>query len=139
MAYIDASEAQKTKDERTLFLAALLIGRARAETANFQDKSRSGRVARPPAAVSASSVMDCIKAHESGNYAEQSHPGSGSGAYQVIPSTWNVWSARAGYPGYAYAYLAPPNVQDAVVQYMLANGGAANWSVRYGPDPCTGH
>lgn len=93
------------------------------------------------------SVMQCIKDHESGNYAESSHPGSGSGAYQYVPSTWAEWSVRAGYgarddrgnplPTYQYAYQAPPNVQDDVTVFVLANGGAGNWSPRYGDDPCT--
>jgi hypothetical protein len=83
------------------------------------------------------SVMDCIKGVESGNYAESSHPSSGSGAYQYTPGTWRSWSARAGYPGYAYAFEAPPQVQDAVTAFTLANGGAHNWDPSYGPDSCT--
>lgn len=82
-------------------------------------------------------VRECIKRYESGNYAESSHPGSGSGAYQYIPSTWATWSERAGYPGYAYAHQAPPAVQDAVTDYALTHGGAGNWSMNYGNDPCT--
>ncbi len=82
-------------------------------------------------------VMQCIKNHESGNYAENSHAGGASGAYQYEPGTWQTWSARAGYPGYMYAYEAPPNVQDAVTAYTLTHGGAGNWSPRFGPDPCT--
>jgi Transglycosylase-like domain len=83
------------------------------------------------------SVMTCIKDHESGNYAESSHPGSGSGAYQFVPGTWRTWSARAGHGGYAYAYEAPPAVQDAVLEYTLTHGGAGNWSNKFGNDPCT--
>lgn len=82
-------------------------------------------------------VRQCIKDHESGNYAEASNPGGASGAYQYEPATWRTWSERAGYPGYAYAYQAPPNVQDAVTDYTLTHGGAGNWSPRYGADPCT--
>lgn len=84
-----------------------------------------------------SGVVQCIKNHESGNYSESSHPGSGSGAYQFIPGTWRAWSARAGLGGYAYAYQAPPAVQDAVLMYTLTHGGAGNWSNRWGNDPCT--
>lgn len=87
-------------------------------------------------------VADCIKGVESGNYAEASHPSSGSGAYQYIPSTWAAWFARwrtsvpyVG-PDYRYAYEAPPGVQDAVLTFTLRNGGAGNWS---GVDGCTGH
>lgn len=92
-----------------------------------------------PVAASASleSIRQCIKDHESGNYAESSHIGSGSGAYQYVPGTWRTWSARAGYGGYRYAYQAPPEVQDAVTDYALTHGGAGNWSPRYGNDPCT--
>lgn len=83
------------------------------------------------------SVMACIRSHESGDYGEHSHISDGSGAYQAIPGTWRNLSALAGYGGYAYEYLAPPNVQDAVVAWALANGHAGNWSMRYGNDPCT--
>jgi hypothetical protein len=82
-------------------------------------------------------VANCVKAHESGNYAEASHPSAGSGAYQYVPSTWQHWSALAGYGGYTYAYLAPPIVQDRVFVYTLRNGGAGNWSNAFGYDPCT--
>jgi len=88
-------------------------------------------------------VVQCIKDHESGNYAESSHPGSGSGAYQFIPGTWRTyfgkWAAATGYTGpiYAYAYQAPPDVQDAVLIYALTHGGAGNWSPKFGDDPCT--
>lgn len=95
-----------------------------------------------------SGVAQCVKNHESGNYAESSHPSSGSGAYQFIPSTWRSWSVKAGYghydahgnpvPTYSYAYEAPPSVQDAVFNFAIANGGGGNWSMRYGNDPCTG-
>lgn len=83
-------------------------------------------------------VVQCIKGAESGNYMESSHPGSGSGAYQFIPGTWRTWSAKAGFGGqYAYAYQAPAAVQDAVLVYTLTNGGAGNWSNRFGKDNCT--
>lgn len=84
-----------------------------------------------------SGVVACIKAHESGNYTEQSHIYEGSGAYQFIPGTWRHYSTLAGFPGYAYAYQAPPSVQDAVVLYTLTHGGAHNWDPAYGNDPCT--
>jgi len=103
---------------------------------------------RPATAASAPSkglenVISCIKEHESGDYMESSHIETGSGAHQIIPSTWRTWSVRAGFhnnrgqPTYAYTFQAPPSVQDAVVIYMLTNGGAGNWSPRYGNDPCT--
>jgi hypothetical protein len=82
-------------------------------------------------------IMDCIRHAESGNYTESSHPTSGSGAYQYVPQTWQTWSARAGHPGYNYAYQAPPAIQDTVVNYTLTHGGANNWSNRYGRDGCT--
>lgn len=94
-----------------------------------------------PAAISPAfslvAVMQCIRDHESGNYAESSHLSDGSGAYQYIPSTWREWSARAGYGGYAYAFEAPAAVQDAVTAFTLTHGGAHNWDPRYGNDPCT--
>jgi hypothetical protein len=91
---------------------------------------------------SSQSVADCIKGVESGNYTEQSHIYEGSGAYQFIPSTWRYWYGRwrdaVAFVGsdYPYAYLAPPLIQDAVLAYTLANGGASNWS---GVDGCTGY
>lgn len=93
--------------------------------------------ASAPAPTGLDGVLQCIKDHESGNYSESSHPGAGSGAYQFIPGTWRAWSARAGYPGYDYAYEAPPSVQDAVTAYTLTHGGAHNWDSSYGNDPCT--
>jgi muramidase (phage lysozyme) len=84
------------------------------------------------------SVMQCIKDHESGDYSRNNHGMSGaSGAYQIIASTWRVWSERAGHGGYAAAFLAPPAVQDAVVLFMLTHGGAGNWDPKFGNDPCT--
>jgi len=126
--------------QRRLYEAAYVIAVAKGEeTAKHQDKNGRGAHPTPTVAVSASldDIMACIKNHESGNYAESSHTSDGSGAFQVIPGTWRAWSERAGYPGYRYAYQAPPSVQDAVVRYMLTNGGAGNWSPKYGPDPCT--
>lgn len=88
-------------------------------------------------------VMQCIKNHESGNYSESSHTGSGSGAFQYVPGTWQTWFGRwkaaTGYSGpyYSLAYQAPPSVQDAVTVFTLTNGGSHNWDPSYGNDPCT--
>lgn len=87
-------------------------------------------------------IADCIFHVESGNYAESSHINEGSGAAQWIPSTWQhwygLWRDAVAFVGsdYPYAYLAPPLIQDAVLAYTLANGGASNWS---GVDGCTGY
>jgi len=111
--------------------------------------SGAGSKQWPPPAVAANiaDVIRCIRAHESGRFDEHSHPWSGSGADQWIPSSWAEWSVRAGYgtrdprgrpvPTYSLAYLAPPAVQDAVTAYALTHGGAGNWSMNYGNDPCT--
>lgn len=88
-------------------------------------------------------IAQCIKDHESGNYAESSHPQSGSGAYQFVPGTWRhwygLWRDAVAFRGsdYPYAYQAPPVIQDAVLVYTLTHGGAGNWSNAYGFDPCT--
>lgn len=87
-------------------------------------------------------VVQCIKDHESGNYAESSHPSSGSGAYQYVPGTWRhyftLWATSIDDKRYfSYAFQAPPEVQDAVLVYTLTHGGAGNWSNAYGYDPCT--
>jgi len=110
--------AYVTRFQEVVWLVAIAEGLAErsAQVAKSQIRTDRGVPAiRPPVATAGSlaSIMDCIKRAESGNYAESSHPGSGSGAYQMIPSTFTTWSARAGYPGYAYAYQAPPAVQDA--------------------------
>lgn len=95
------------------------------------------RVSAPAPPGDLQGVMACIRGAESGNYAESSHPGAGSGAYQFIPGTWRAWAERAGFPGYDYAYQAPASVQDAVVVFTLTHGGAGNWSNRWGNDGCT--
>lgn len=96
-----------------------------------------------PPAPAIAQVMACIKSYESGNYAESSHPLSGSGAFQWIPSSWATWYGRwrdaVAFVGsdYPYAYSAPPLIQDAVTAYAITHGGAGNWSNNYGLDPCT--
>jgi hypothetical protein len=67
-------------------------------------------------------VLDTIRTVESGGeYRTPKNRGGASGAYQYIDSTWN------GYEGYASAYLAPPEIQDARaatdVQGILAKYG----------------
>lgn len=130
--WIQASDVERFKAAERLI--------AEAETVKLQVRAARGDGNRPPATVSASlsQIMACIRAHESGNYQEHSHPdGGGSGAYQYLRSTWAVWSARAGYPGYPYPYEAPASVQDAVTAFVLSHGGAHNWDPSYGNDPCT--
>lgn len=95
-------------------------------------------------------VASCIKSAESGNYAESTHTGSGSGAYQFIPGTWrhyfrlwqSEWNADPHHkdnqvPYYDLAYQAPAWVQDAVLNYTVTHGGAHNWDPSYGKDSCT--
>lgn len=87
--------------------------------------------------------MQCIRDHESGDYNEHSHPGGSTGAYQFQGPTWRVWFGRwrdaVEFVGsdYYLAYEAPPLIQDAVTGYALTHGGAGNWSMRWGNDPCT--
>lgn len=141
LAYARASGAQRTKDRADGLREILLVETVKADGATRRQPRTADHARRSPLVGNdIASVMDCIKAHESGNYSESSHPGSGSGAYQYVPGTWRTWSARAGYPGYDYAYQAPAAVQDAVTVFTLTNGGAGNWSPKYGADSCTvGH
>lgn len=79
----------------------------------------------------------CVRHHESdrgpyphanGYYITNTHGDStSSGAYQFVDGTWRTTSARAGYPGYARAYLAPAHVQDAVALWLYNNGGKSAW------------
>lgn len=67
-------------------------------------------------------ILDTIRTIESGgDYTAPKNRGGASGAYQYIDSTWN------DYEGYASAYLAPPEIQDARaatdVQAILARYG----------------
>ena len=63
------------------------------------------------AGVPVNVVLDTIRTLESGGrYQVGPNKAGASGAYQYIVSTW------AGYAGYAEAYLAPPEVQDARAQ-----------------------
>ena len=54
------------------------------------------------------------------NYA---YPAShASGAYQFQPGTWKLWTSRSGVGGeYPEAFLAPPNVQDAVAAFAATH------------------
>lgn len=149
-AAVQAQEAAEYQAQVAAWVAGvqraqLLAAQQRAATAQRQARQRA-QAPRPQASAAPrsggvsgqyASVAACVKDHESGNYGESSHPGSGSGAYQFIPSTWRTWSAKAGYGGYAYAYQAPAAVQDAVFEYALSHGGAHNWDNAYGNDPCT--
>jgi hypothetical protein len=135
-----AVDVQRVED------AAVFIQAGKDETAKVQVRAGQGAWRRPPAAVNIvaagiavglSSVVDCIHRHESGNPTEHSHIQDGSGSDQMIPGTWRAWSERAGFGGYAYEYLAPPTVQDEVLRFMLTHGGAGNYSMRFGNDPCT--
>ena len=53
-------------------------------------------------------ILDTIRTIESGgDYTAPKNQGGASGAYQYVDSTWN------DYEGFASAYLAPPEIQDA--------------------------
>ena len=85
----------------------------------------------PPIPADIEKILAALRTNESnGNYGENSvKPGStASGAYQFIDSTWKARAAIAGVgTEYPRAYLAPPEIQDAVaakyVQDILAMPG----------------
>lgn len=137
VAGVGQAAAGVQRVQEAVFVIA--VGKGLAERSAQVATARRTGSSRPAVATTGSldSVVACIYAHESGNFSESSHPSSGSGAAQWIPSTWRAWSARAGYPGYAYAYQAPASVQEAVLRYALNHGGAGNWSNKFGNDPCT--
>jgi hypothetical protein len=70
-------------------------------------------------------ILAAIRTNESGgNYGENSSKkgSSASGAYQFIDSTWKAQSAAAGIgTEYPKAYMAPPEVQDAVAANYVKN------------------
>lgn len=131
--------------------AAMIAAAQKVETAAV--RAPAPPIPRPAAVVSpipavqtgmdVQAVMACIRAHESGNYAEAHNPGGATGAYQYEGTTFRAyegrWAAATGYAGpmFGVAYEAPPWMQDAVTVYALTNGGAGNWSMRWGNDPCT--
>ena len=81
----------------------------------------------------------CVMARESGGNYKANGP-YGSGAYQFIQSTWNVYAERARKPEWVGVrpYLAPPTVQDEIF-WLAANPkpkvkgleGKHHWSVKW--------
>ena len=75
-------------------------------------------------------ILATIKINEStGDYTAHSPTSSASGAYQYIDSTWVAQAKAAGVDisQYPHAYMAPPDVQDAVASHnvdtiLRANG-----------------
>jgi hypothetical protein len=79
----------------------------------------------PPIPADIEKILAAIRTNESGgNYGENSSKkgSSASGAYQFIDSTWKAQSAAAGIgTEYPRAYMAPPEVQDAVAANYVKN------------------
>jgi murein DD-endopeptidase MepM/ murein hydrolase activator NlpD len=68
----------------------------------------SGACRTVPAEASLDAILATIRRLESGgDYTARASGSSASGAYQFLDSSWN------SYGGFARAYLAPPQVQDA--------------------------
>ena len=70
-------------------------------------------------------ILATLRTNESsGNYGENSYKAgsSASGAYQFLDSTWKEQAAIAGIgTEYSRAYMAPPEVQDAVAASHVKN------------------
>ena len=79
----------------------------------------------PPVPADIQKILAAIRTNESsGNYGENSYKAgsSASGAYQFLDSTWKSQAAKAGIgTEYSRAYLAPPEVQDAVAANYVKN------------------
>ena len=88
----------------------------------------------PSPARALGAVWACIRAHESGgDYATNTGNGY-TGAYQMLPHTWDVAVSGAGWPQYANgrADLAPPAVQDSAAVWLQARYGWGQWSTAAG-------
>jgi hypothetical protein len=85
----------------------------------------------PPIPADIEKILAALRTNESGgNYGENSAKkgSTASGAYQFLDGTWKERAAKAGVgTEYPRAYLAPPEIQDAVaakwVQDILAMPG----------------
>jgi hypothetical protein len=85
----------------------------------------------PPIPADIEKILAALRTNESGgNYGENSakEGSTASGAYQFLDGTWKERAAKAGVgTEYPRAYLAPPEIQDAVaakwVQDILAMPG----------------
>ncbi|HEY7106831.1 MAG TPA: transglycosylase family protein [Acidimicrobiia bacterium] len=75
--------------------------------------------------------LACVKQRESGgDYAVHNYQGSGaSGAYQMMPGTWNSIAASAGRTDLVGLdpAAASPGDQDAMAAALYAQQGAAPW------------
>lgn len=114
------------------------LGQPSTEQKFAQDQTKFGLVPGTPsgsaaafqagAPVGLGAFMKAIASHESGGNYQAVNTSSGihSGAYQMSDSMWN------GFGGYAHAYQAPPQVQDAKAAQVMTsyyNEFGGNWGL----------
>jgi hypothetical protein len=114
--------------------AAAAAAQAAADAAAAAAAAASRSVSRAPvySGSSPGGFLSCVRQRESGgDYSIHNEGGSGaSGAYQMMPGTWNSIAASAGRPDLVGVDPAAASVsdQDAMAAALYAQEGASPWN-----------